>query len=63
MFGFGMPELVVILLVVLFVFGTGRLAEVGGAVGKSIRNFKRSAAGRDIEITPTREADGEGKRG
>lgn len=52
MFGFGMPELIVILVIVLVVFGAGRLPEIGGALGKSIRNFKRAADGKDdIEIS------------
>ncbi len=53
MFGFGMPELIVVLVIVLVVFGAGKLPEIGGALGKSIRNFKRSADGKDeIDITP-----------
>ncbi len=56
MFGFGMPELIVVLVIVLVVFGAGRLPEIGGAIGKSIRNFKRAADGKDeIEIKPTRQ--------
>ena len=38
MFGFGMPELIVILVIVLVVFGAGRLPEIGAALGKSIKN-------------------------
>ena len=51
MFGFGMPELIVILVIVLVVFGAGRLPEIGSALGKSIKNFKRASDGKDeIEI-------------
>jgi sec-independent protein translocase protein TatA len=58
MFGFGMPELIVILVIVLVVFGAGRLPEIGGALGKSIRNFKKSAEGKDeIEIKPRKDDD------
>lgn len=42
MFGFSTPSLVVILLIVLVVFGAGRLPEVGNALGRSIRNFKKA---------------------
>ena len=56
MFGFGMPELIVILVIVLVVFGAGRLPEIGSALGKSIKNFKRASEGKDeIEIKPKRE--------
>jgi sec-independent protein translocase protein TatA len=53
MFGFGMPELVVILTIVLLVFGVSRLPEIGGAMGKTIRNFRKASEGKDeIEIKP-----------
>lgn len=59
MFGFGMPELLVILAIVLVVFGAGRLPEIGGALGKSIRNFKKASEGKDgIEINPTIDKNG-----
>lgn len=58
MFGFGMPELIVILVIVLVVFGAGRLPEIGSAFGKSIRNFKQASEGKEeIEIKPTRKDD------
>ena len=58
MFGFGMPELLIILAIVLVVFGAGKLPEIGGALGKSIRNFKRASEGKDeIEIKPKKEED------
>lgn len=58
MFGFGMPELIIILVIVLVVFGAGRLPEIGGALGKSIRNFKKASDGKDeIEIKPKNDSD------
>ena len=62
MFGFGMPELIIILVIVLVVFGAGRLPEIGGALGKSIRNFKKASDGKDeIEITPKKDEEGDKK--
>jgi sec-independent protein translocase protein TatA len=61
MFGFGMPELIVILVIVLVVFGAGRLPEIGGALGKSIRNFKNSSEGKDeIVIKPKKDDETKG---
>ena len=58
MFGFGMPELIVVLVIVLVVFGAGRLPEIGGALGKSIRNFKKATDGKDeIDITPKKDKE------
>jgi len=41
MFGLGIPELVIILVLVLIVFGAGKLPEIGAGFGKGIRNFKK----------------------
>jgi len=40
MFGFGTTELLIIMVLVLVVFGAGKLPQVGSALGKGIRNFK-----------------------
>jgi len=42
MFGIGMTELLLILLIILIIFGVGKLPDTGSALGKTIRNFKRS---------------------
>ena len=39
----GPPELLIILVIVVLVFGVGKLSDVGGALGKSIREFRRAA--------------------
>lgn len=41
----GFPELLVILVIVLLVFGGGKLPGIGDALGRSIRNFKKAATG------------------
>lgn len=51
MFGFGLPELGIVLVIVILIFGVGRLPELGGAMGKSIRNFRKASEGKEeIEI-------------
>ena len=44
MFGLGVPELVLILIIGLVIFGPGKLPDVGKALGKSIREFKSASA-------------------
>ncbi len=46
-FGIGFGEMILIFAVLLLVFGAKRLPEIGGAMGKSIRDFKRSINGLD----------------
>ncbi len=51
-----MTELLVILVVILLVFGAGKLPEIGGGLGKAIRNFRKAASEPDeIDVTPKNE--------
>ena len=49
MFGLGLPELLVILVIALLVFGAGRLPEIGSSLGKAIKGFKDASDKRDPE--------------
>ena len=42
MFGIGMQELLIILVIILIIFGAGKLPEIGSALGKGIKNFKKT---------------------
>jgi sec-independent protein translocase protein TatA len=44
MFGIGMPELIIILIIILIIFGAGKLPEIGAGMGKAIRNFKGASS-------------------
>jgi len=43
MFGLGLPELIIILVIVIMIFGAGKLPEIGGAIGKGIKSFKKAS--------------------
>ena len=45
MFGIGLPELTIIMVIALVVFGARKLPEIGAGMGKSIRNFKTEVSG------------------
>ncbi|MCD6153654.1 MAG: twin-arginine translocase TatA/TatE family subunit [Syntrophobacterales bacterium] len=55
MFGIGMPELLIILVIILIIFGAGKLPEIGGAIGKGIKNFKKSFRDQD-EVENSRDS-------
>ncbi len=56
MFGMGIGELMVILLIFVVVFGAGKLGDVGGDLGRAIRNFRKAMNEPDaIDVTPKEE--------
>jgi sec-independent protein translocase protein TatA len=65
MMGIGFPELMVILVIIMIIFGAGKLPEIGSAFGRSIKNFKSSmkeAEAEELE-TETASTEGEGSEG
>lgn len=54
MLGVGIPELLVILVIVLMIYGVGKLPEIGHGLGKAIKGFKRG-------VSETEEVENSGK--
>lgn len=52
--GIGPTELIILLVIILIVFGAGKLPEIGGALGKGIKNFKKANREPDeLDVTPS----------
>jgi sec-independent protein translocase protein TatA len=49
MFGLGVPELMVILVIALVIFGPSKLPQIGAGLGKAIRDFKKGVTEKDDE--------------
>jgi len=56
MFGLHWGYIIVLLVVVLIIFGPGRLPELGGAVGKALREFRKATAELTNEVTTAAQA-------
>lgn len=62
-FSVGPTELIIVLVIVLIIFGVGKLPEIGGAMGKAIREFRSSQSGQDEAATKTDAESSEAKKG
>jgi len=65
--GIGMPELLIILVIVLIIFGAGKISEIGGALGRGISEFRRNSSTDDKKeataaAPAAAEADGSGPK-
>lgn len=56
----GLPELIIILVVILIIFGAGKLPQIGEALGKSLREFRKAQSG-EVE-KPGKESLTEGEK-
>ena len=58
MFGIGIPELIIILVIVLIIFGANKLPEIGSGMGRAIRNFKKATSEpEEIDVTPDKKSE------
>ncbi len=58
---FGAPELLIILVIILLLFGPGRIGKVAGELGKSIRSFREGLSGKNDDEKPESEKAAEVK--
>ncbi|MFO1462698.1 MAG: twin-arginine translocase TatA/TatE family subunit [bacterium] len=52
-FGLGPPEMLLLFLIILVVFGAGKIPQIGSGLGKGIRNFRKAVKGDEEESQET----------
>jgi sec-independent protein translocase protein TatA len=57
MFGLGWPEVIIIGIVALLIFGPKKIPELGGALGKTLRGFKDEMSGREVDAPEEQEPE------
>jgi len=61
MFGLGVPELIIILVIVVLLFGAGKLPQIGAGLGEGIRNFRKAMKEKnEVDVTPAKPPAGPG---
>ncbi len=62
MFGLGVTELIIILVIIVIVFGATRLPEIGRGMGEAIKNFKKATnEPQEIDVTAKKDFEERGK--
>ncbi|TMA58994.1 MAG: twin-arginine translocase TatA/TatE family subunit [Deltaproteobacteria bacterium] len=62
MFGLGVPELMVILVIALVIFGPSKLPQIGSGLGKAIRDFKKGVTGGEDDEANNKDAKKENSK-
>ena len=57
--GMGVPELLIILVVILLIFGPKNLPKLGSALGKTVKNLREGIGGGDKDVEEVEEEEGE----
>lgn len=58
MFGFGVPELLILLVILLIVVGPAKLPQLGGALGGALKSFRKGAQEEEPRVIDAAQADG-----